>query len=175
MEEAEAAAARAQELKARSMEAKARSEAAAAEAAAAAAAAEVVKEAATAVVMPLPATREEATTDGRVGRRENAFLDTYFAFFGRFARLESESEARRTLIELALQDNASPATPRGGGQPGAAGAGTQSQNAGGAGGAGAGLGSFVPLGIAPSGLRRGVTPEKGASLWAGVGIGAMLQ
>lgn len=86
MEEAEAAAARAQELKARSMEAKARSEAAEAAAAAAAAAAEVVKEAATAVVMPLPATREEATTDGRVGRRENAFLDTYFAFFGRFAR-----------------------------------------------------------------------------------------
>lgn len=80
------AAARALELKVRSMEAKARSEAAEVEAEAAAAAAEVAKEAATAVVMPLPTTREEATRDGRVGRRENAFLDTYFAFFGRFAR-----------------------------------------------------------------------------------------
>lgn len=86
MEEAEAAAARAEEAKARSVEAKARSEAAEEEAAAAAAAAEVAKEAATAVVVPLPATREEARQDGRVGRRENAFLDTYFAFFGRFAR-----------------------------------------------------------------------------------------
>lgn len=52
----------------------------------AAEAAEVAKEAATAVVLPLPATREEITKDGRVGRRENAFLDTYFAFFGRFVR-----------------------------------------------------------------------------------------
>lgn len=86
MKEAEAAAARAVEAKARSDEAKARSEAAAAEAAAAVAAAEVAREAATAVVEPLPATREKVTTDGRVGRRENAFLDTYFAFFGRFAR-----------------------------------------------------------------------------------------
>lgn len=86
MEEAEAAEARAMELKAKSVEAKERSEVAAAEAAAAAAAAEVAKEAATAVVSPLPATREEPTKDGRVGRRENAFLDTYFAFFGRFAR-----------------------------------------------------------------------------------------
>ncbi|CAN0438695.1 unnamed protein product, partial [Laminaria digitata] len=68
-------------------------------------------EAATAVVVPLPATREEVTRDGRVGRRENAFLDTYFAFFGRFARLETESEARRTLIELALQDASPPDDP----------------------------------------------------------------
>lgn len=86
MEEAEAAEARAMEAKVRSEEARVRSEAAAAEAASAAVEAEVAKEAATAVVEPLPATKEAATTDGRVGRRENAFLNTYFAFFGRFAR-----------------------------------------------------------------------------------------
>lgn len=89
MHEANAAAARAVEAKARLVEAKARSETAAHEAAEAAQAAKVAKEAATAVVMPLPATREEMTRDGRVGRRENAFLDTYFAFFGRFARCVS--------------------------------------------------------------------------------------
>lgn len=70
-------------------ETQARSEVAAHEAKEAAEAAEVANEAATAVVLPLPATREEATRDGRVGRRENAFLDTYFAFFGRFARWEA--------------------------------------------------------------------------------------
>lgn len=85
-QEADAAAAWAAEAKARLVEANARSEMAAHEAKEAAEAAEVAKEAATAVVLPLPATREEMTRDGRVGRRENAFLDTYFAFFGRFVR-----------------------------------------------------------------------------------------
>lgn len=84
--EADVAAVRAAEAKARLVEANARSEAAAQEAKEAAEAAEVAKIAAAAVVLPLPATREDITRDGRVGRRENAFLDTYFAFFGRFVR-----------------------------------------------------------------------------------------
>lgn len=87
-----------------------------------------------------------------------------------FTRLESESEARRTLIELALQDNANPATSlESGGAPGGEAEAESLQRS------AAGVGGGGPLGIAPSGLRRGVTPEKGASLWAGVGIGAMLQ
>ena len=230
MHEAEAAAARAVEANARLEEAKARSEAAAWEAKEALEAAEVAREASTAVVMPLPATREKMMRDGRVGRRENAFLDTYFAFFGRFARLETESEARRTLIELALlQDTRSVTVAAatsdrsrrktgtgsgGGGDGGSSGAsagvataasGTadgaassshasssgavdEGSNGGGGGSGGgsgtdcgcnsdgdAGGGSSASRGGNPSGICRGVTPEKGASLWAGVGIGAMLQ
>lgn len=198
LHEAEAAAARAAEAKARLAEAKVRSELAAREAKEAAEAAEVAREASTAVVVPLPATREEMTQDGRVGRRENAFLDTYFAFFGRFARLETESEARRTLIELSLLQDASPwavdcsrgrraasgGCRDGGGRAAdedcggagdsrraeADGSGSSDGDAG-----GDSRGPRAPRGGSSTCVRRGVTPEKGASLWAGVGIGAMLQ
>ncbi|CAB1103657.1 unnamed protein product [Ectocarpus sp. CCAP 1310/34] len=203
-QEADAAAARAVEAKARLAEANARSEIAAHEAKEAAEAAEVAKEAATAVVLPLPATREEITRDGRVGRRENAFLDTYFAFFGRFVRWVFLF--LRTLTELALQDatttsadddpgdqarsppspgrTSSPAVP-GGWRAGGWGASRLPADGPGEGGRanggeGGGVrsrdrqGSRAPGRVA-SGLKRGVTPEKGASLWAGVGIGAMLQ
>lgn len=139
--------------------------------------------------------------------------------------LETESEARRTLIELALQDVNSLHPPRphprqripkssGGGERGgvsapssspsssrpsggephndalnsgrngnngipAIGAGGEARFAseparGGGGRGNGGSGIFARLGSL-SGVRRGVTPEKGASLWAGVGIGAMLQ
>lgn len=197
LHEAEAAAARAAEAKARLAEAKVRSELAAREAKEASEAAEVAREASTAVVVPLPATREDMTQDGRVGRRENAFLDTYFAFFGRFARLETESEARRTLIELSLLQDASPGAVRGsrfrragsGGNrdegsaadensSGAAGGGRVEAGGGGNNNGDAGgdsRGSSALRGGNSTCIRRGVTPEKGASLWAGVGIGAMLQ
>lgn len=198
LHEAEAAAARAAEAKVRLAEAKVRSELAAREAKEAAEAADVAREASTAVVVPLPATKEKMTQDGRVGRRENAFLDTYFAFFGRFARLETESEARRTLIELSLLQHASPgaglysrARRVGSGGNRDDGGSSVDENSGGAGGGGnaeadgdgnnngdAGgdsRGSSALRGGSSTCIRRGVTPEKGASLWAGVGIGAMLQ
>lgn len=120
--------------------------------------------------------------------------------------LETESEARRTLIELALQDasphpaaadasvgesagEASAASPSASGldrEASEGGEGTQGssnrqgqrakQLRGETGGSGVGrVGAESSTTGIPSGLRRGVSPEKGASLWAGVGIGAMLQ
>lgn len=140
----------------------------------------------------------------------------------RFPRLESESEARRTLIELALQDNrpfpvgasavapASHSSMGGGGgdttadmgqafasantagvassgaveglpsHSASAAGGPRSQGPGPGGGGGvagtaARFGPGTDAYDASGGLRRGVGPEKGARLWAGVGIGAMLQ
>lgn len=87
-------------------------------------------------------------------------------------RLESESEARRTLIELSLQA-ASPAADQTDERFGAnSGAATRIS-----GGVGSAAERHGPVGLplTASGLTRGVSPEKGASLWAGVGIGAMLQ
>ena len=109
-------------------------------------------------------------------------------------RLETESEARRTLIELTLQNNSSSnSTGGGGGDPSNANAGSaasascstcgSSSSEGASGSAperrdvpgGAVAAAAAAAGASMGSVRRGVTPEKGASLWAGVGIGAMLQ